>query len=690
MRLKTNHGTYVVAGHNGELLHLPDPIAQDFKSVWSEAPPPVPAPWLVEAPITEGPLASSTLVVLGDDVVGIRRNRMYLCADPTHSEMRFDREQPGEWECFAIETTDGEVVRHARAEPIAHTPSLSRPVLIETLAGYQIMTPAGDADLVSVTWPELSKTPMSRYTLPDGSWIVDVDGTSEPDHPYLVYWFYPFDDTIHVWQLDRTGQRLFGYNLSEHQARAFLLGRRALGPAFTIRLYMLSQRLGEWGTVALLSGDLLAAAEAGSTEALYTVVRYPHDYPPEKVRPLSERAFHLLRAANRAEADETEAHLTRCTVHALSQALSQLDPALGGFSSEQLQSELDLRQVFADPKHLPDSATALPFSLHCHTEASLVSLLGGAASIQTLGILIRPHQGALEFHYVNSGGGIRLRVLDSIRYAYYVLSTNREAVWSQLAAREPEGKSWMVRFEVGDLPTTAMRSAAFERLSGDTNFALIPDSYFFAFKGFRSNWFNGDILPWSKKANRVLWRGSTTGAYDLTRDTVSQAPRVRLCELGRTMGPVADFGITDVVHARSKADAEDIKLFLQDQDVWRERMSQTDMGANKFLLEIDGNANSWGFFAKLLMGCCVLKVHSPFEQWFYDRLQPGIHYVPVAHDLSDLPDKVQWCLRNERACHKIADAGRRLAESMTFEAEMASAANAFVSVAWLADEVTVS
>jgi hypothetical protein len=135
------------------------------------------------------------------------------------------------------------------------------------------------------------------------------------------------------------------------------------------------------------------------------------------------------------------------------------------------------------------------------------------------------------------------------------------------------------------------------------------------------------------------------------------------------------------VQARSEVDAEEIKTFLQNNGILRERMPQHIMGEAKFLIEIDGNANSWGFFAKLLMGCCILKVESPFEQWFYRRLQPWVHYVPVANDLSDLPEKMQWCLKNERACRKIADVGRRFAEALSFDTEMAAAAQTFLSAA---------
>ena len=51
-------------------------------------------------------------------------------------------------------------------------------------------------------------------------------------------------------------------------------------------------------------------------------------------------------------------------------------------------------------------------------------------------------------------------------------------------------------------------------------------------------------------------------------------------------------------------------------------------------------SNSWsGLFTKLLTGSTVLKVESPmgFRQWYYDRLKPFEHYVPVRPDLAEHP-----------------------------------------------------
>lgn len=71
----------------------------------------------------------------------------------------------------------------------------------------------------------------------------------------------------------------------------------------------------------------------------------------------------------------------------------------------------------------------------------------------------------------------------------------------------------------------------------------------------------------------------------------------------------------------------------------------------------------------------MLKVASPhgFRQWYYDRLDPWTHYVPVAADLSDLAERVQWCRDNDDACQAIAATGQRLAHSMTRATEKRAA-----------------
>ncbi|MBN9025858.1 MAG: lipopolysaccharide-modifying protein, partial [Rhizobiales bacterium] len=76
-------------------------------------------------------------------------------------------------------------------------------------------------------------------------------------------------------------------------------------------------------------------------------------------------------------------------------------------------------------------------------------------------------------------------------------------------------------------------------------------------------------------------------------------------------------------------------------------------------------------YTRMLLGCCVLKVASPsgFRQWFYDEFVPWTHYIPVAADLSDIVEKVEWCRAHDQACREIAEAGQDLAQRQPRESE---------------------
>ena len=99
----------------------------------------------------------------------------------------------------------------------------------------------------------------------------------------------------------------------------------------------------------------------------------------------------------------------------------------------------------------------------------------------------------------------------------------------------------------------------------------------------------------------------------------------------------------------------------------------------KFLIDIDGYANAWSFLEKLLLGSCVLKVSSPKEQWFYSELEAWTHYVPVREDLSNLFERLDWCLTHDFEAREIGHRGQEFAMRQTYEAALDWSARAVTS-----------
>lgn len=209
--------------------------------------------------------------------------------------------------------------------------------------------------------------------------------------------------------------------------------------------------------------------------------------------------------------------------------------------------------------------------------------------------------------------------------------------------------------------------------------ALIPDPHFWATRGyfdlreqFRKSW-----VPWQDRRPQAFWRGSSTGLLRLTMQTILDLPRFRLCGLAKTQPSLRgklDARITQIVQAPDPAEAQNIRDLLRTLDLLGAPVPQQTFMNFRFLIDIDGNSNSWGLLLKLLMGSCVLKVSSPWQQWYYDGLRAWEHYVPVSGDLSDLEARIAWCLDNDAEARAIGENGLEYGRRLVFGPEMLAAA----------------
>ncbi len=222
-------------------------------------------------------------------------------------------------------------------------------------------------------------------------------------------------------------------------------------------------------------------------------------------------------------------------------------------------------------------------------------------------------------------------------------------------------------------------SIGYDRRRGNTAVELVPDVCFYMERGYEPL---RRIKPrWSAKRPKFVWRGSTTGAGSLDRQSIVDLPRYRLCSASLRSEGRVDAGFTNVVQARSREDAAGLQSFLVSQGLWREWMELGELARYKYIIDIDGNAGSWSFFKKLLTGSCVVKVHSFHEQWFSHELTPWVHYVPVEHDLSDFDEVVSWCFQNDDRCRAIGEAGRAFALEKDFASQMSLTASAIIGAA---------
>jgi hypothetical protein len=200
----------------------------------------------------------------------------------------------------------------------------------------------------------------------------------------------------------------------------------------------------------------------------------------------------------------------------------------------------------------------------------------------------------------------------------------------------------------------------------------LPDRDFFATRAFESvrALATANGVEWSRRSDRLRWRGWTNGSgrkdYSSPQAQWDQSimPRIRMALILKD-AEAADAAFTGSFNA-------ELAARLRRDGLLKAEIPQNDWINDKFALDIDGTTNTWSnFLVRLHLGCCVIKVDSQegYRQWYYDRIRPWEHFVPVRSDMSDLVEKIDWARSHDAEARAIAENGRAFARSMTFESE---------------------
>jgi len=151
---------------------------------------------------------------------------------------------------------------------------------------------------------------------------------------------------------------------------------------------------------------------------------------------------------------------------------------------------------------------------------------------------------------------------------------------------------------------------------------------------------NPDV-PWEEKTEKAFWRG---------RD--SRRERLNLVKLSRNHPDLINASLTNFF------------FFRQEEEVYgpkAEHVSFFKFFDYKYQLNIDGTVAAYRFPYLLGGNSVVLKQDSQYYEHFYSALKPGVHYIPVKHDLSDLVDQLKWAQNHDREVRQIGMNGRKYA-----------------------------
>ncbi len=75
----------------------------------------------------------------------------------------------------------------------------------------------------------------------------------------------------------------------------------------------------------------------------------------------------------------------------------------------------------------------------------------------------------------------------------------------------------------------------------------------------------------------------------------------------------------------------------------------------RYLMDVDGHsANTPRVALCLYSGSVLFKQTSNNTLWFFTKLKPYVHFIPVAEDLSDIFTQIEWAKNHDEECKKIA------------------------------------
>jgi Glycosyl transferase family 90 len=188
-----------------------------------------------------------------------------------------------------------------------------------------------------------------------------------------------------------------------------------------------------------------------------------------------------------------------------------------------------------------------------------------------------------------------------------------------------------------------------------------------------------DAQPFAEKASVVVFRGALSSVIQRRGDKASRLEVVDRW-VADTSGWV-DVGIASVPEgASSQPGHEENEAVIR--RCMRPHVGRLVMQHHKYVLCMEGADISSGFGWVLASNCLPLHTH-PFscEVWFFHGLEPWVHFVPIAHDGSDLHEKFLWCEANQERCQRMVEAGRRHMAAMT-DAERVRRIKQRVVAAW--------
>lgn len=184
--------------------------------------------------------------------------------------------------------------------------------------------------------------------------------------------------------------------------------------------------------------------------------------------------------------------------------------------------------------------------------------------------------------------------------------------------------------------------------------------------------------PFAERQELIKWRGRLSGPGFPGTDNCHLFARYHLLKLSAAHPQVLDARLTYTDNFADSPAGEALRKEVHETlGGTVAELAPAAFAACKYLIAIDGVISAWKRVPDLLRTGSVLLLPVRWRQYFYPGLVAWEHYVPVAHDLSDLLEIYHWLREHPQEAERIGREGQRFVESML---SVAAIEDQFVSV----------
>jgi len=175
-----------------------------------------------------------------------------------------------------------------------------------------------------------------------------------------------------------------------------------------------------------------------------------------------------------------------------------------------------------------------------------------------------------------------------------------------------------------------------------------------------------DQISWAMKKPIAVFRGASTGLGTTIHNNI----RLRFAWESEKQVvdtddhlPFFDAGITKWnLRPRKHPQSRYLETILVDRlsISLKPCLSVLEQCQYKYILHLPGHSEAYRLGYELYMGSVILYYPCEYQLWFFQWLQPWVHYIPIA-SVEDAYEKIKWCKQNDEACQQIARNARQFA-----------------------------